>query len=127
MWCGEEELEVHFAAGIFPSLLGSPHKSRLLYPCCTCCSRALIKTMPYLQGGPPKSVMSLQYFFSAVVSFNIGSEIRYIQLLLSIEMKKYPIIWLLRLQSYAVPFMYLIFLLLPNLEALRYRFDPVFR
>lgn len=83
--------------------------------------------MPYLQGGPPKSVMSLQYFFSAVVSFNIGSEIRYIQLLLSIEMKKYPIIWLLRLQSYAVPFMYLIFLLLPNLEALRYRFDPVFR
>lgn len=83
--------------------------------------------MPYLQRGPLKSVMSLQYFFSAVVSFNIGSEIRYIQLLLSIETEKYPIIWLLRLQSYAVPFMYLIFLLLPNLEALRYRFDPVFR
>lgn len=83
--------------------------------------------MPYLQRGPLKSVMSLQYFFSAVVSFNIGSEIRYIQLLLSIEMEKYPIIWLLRLQSYAVPFMCLIFLLLPNLEALRYRFDPVFR
>lgn len=65
--------------------------------------------MPYLQRGPLKSVMSLQYFFSAFISFNIGSEIRYIQLLLSTEMEKYPIIWLLRLHFYAVPFMCLIF------------------
>lgn len=93
----------------------------------TCCSRALIKTMPYLQRGPLKSVMSLQYFFSAFISFNIGSEIWYIQLLLSTEMEKYPIIWLLRLHFYAVPFMCLIFLLLLNLEALRYHFDPVLR
>lgn len=83
--------------------------------------------MPYLQRGPLKSVMSLQYFFSAFISFNIGSEIWYIQLLLSTEMEKYPIIWLLRLHFYAVPFMCLIFLLLLNLEALRYHFDPVLR